>query len=186
MIVLVLATGISPNRLLLITGVGSLFMATVRGIAIVVVIIFMIGQITVPMCQLPVCIFQIPATQCLHCPPNVILSTPKRDHDIDIFPNSCSTVDLGYRTMLRAMLWEWIQGLRNNFVEWFGALGRSDNWECPPVVPYFLNLQSAGLLQPFADYENGLCLSQRHVILIASSESRYPSTAVRYIPLPAQ
>jgi len=77
-IVVVLATLIWPNRFLSFTGVGSLVLPTAHRIAIAVVIII-IGKIAVPKRHLPFRIFQPPATQCLHCPPDEILSTPKRD-----------------------------------------------------------------------------------------------------------
>jgi hypothetical protein len=102
-IVVVLAALIWPNRSLSFTGVGSLVLPTARRIAIAVVIII-IGKIAVPKRHLPFRIFQPPATQCLHCPPDEILSTPKRDHVIDVFPSSCSRVDFGYRVKSRAML----------------------------------------------------------------------------------
>jgi len=102
-IVVFLAALIRPNRFLSFTGVGSLVLPTACQIAIAVVIII-IGKIAVPKTHLAFRIFQPMATQCLHCPPDEILSTPYRHHVIDVLPSSCSRVDLGYRVMSRAML----------------------------------------------------------------------------------
>jgi len=95
-IVVVLTALIWPTRILSFTGVGSLVLPTTRRIAIAVVI-SIIGKIAVLKRHLLFSIFQPPATQCLHCPPDEIFSTPKRDHVIDVFPSSCYRVDLGYR-----------------------------------------------------------------------------------------
>jgi hypothetical protein len=76
---------------------------TAHRIAIAVVILI-IGKIAVPERHLLFRIFPPPATQCLHCPPDEILSTPKRDRVIDVFQSRCCRVDLGYRVKSRAML----------------------------------------------------------------------------------
>jgi len=132
-IVRVLAALIMPNRFHSFTGVGWHVLPTAHQIAIAVVII--IGWIAVLKHHLPFHIFQPPVTRCLHCPLDEIFSTPKWDNVIDVFPSSCSRVDLGYRVKSRAMLWEHIQGLRHVFVEPFSALDSGDDWEPPGVVP---------------------------------------------------
>jgi len=86
------------------TGVGSRILPTSLQISIATVIILIIGKVAVPKCHSLFRTFLPQATQCLHCPPDEILSTPERDHVIDVFPSSCSGVDLGYLAKSRAML----------------------------------------------------------------------------------
>jgi hypothetical protein len=86
------------------TSVGSLSLPTAVRIAIDVVIIWINGKIAVLKLHLLFHIFHPPATQCLHHPPDEILSTPERNHVIDVFPSSCTRVDLGYLTKSRAMV----------------------------------------------------------------------------------
>jgi len=64
------------NRSLSFTGVGSSVSHSAHRNASGVVIVF-IRKIQVPTRHLQFHIFQPLATQCLHCPPDEILSTPK-------------------------------------------------------------------------------------------------------------
>jgi len=95
--VILRATLIWPNRLLSSTAVGCIVWPTTIRMAIAVVNIFIITKITLPKRHVLFHIFQPLATQCLHRTTDEILSTPKEHHVIDVFPSSCSRVDLSYR-----------------------------------------------------------------------------------------
>jgi len=169
--VIILDAVIWPFRFLSFTGVGTIVIPTARQIAIAIAIIHPIKEMTVPNCHLQFRIFQPLVTQCLHCPPDVILSTPKWDHIIGIIWSSRSGVYVGYCAKSTAMFWEHIQGLNRVVVELFGVFGSGDNWACPGVVASLFNVLSAGLQQSFVESKNGFCRSRRHVVQITSSDT---------------